>query len=80
MNDEQLIERAGAIAGYQLINEGNGRFTNLTLEQDDWNPLRDQADAEHLALSIGAEPQGLAAQQARRSLVEFAAERCRDTD
>lgn len=80
MNDEQLLERAGAAAGYQLINEGNGQFTNLTLERDTWNPLCDQADAERLAVDIEAEPRGLAAPQARRSLVEAAAEHCIQTD
>lgn len=75
MANEQLIAQAGAAAGYELINNGSGRFSNITLNQDFWNPLTLQADAEQLAQDLGLDTQDLDTPLGRRKLVESAVDR-----
>lgn len=72
MTHAQLIARAGAAAGYQLIDNGDGRFANVTLGRDCWNPLIVQADAEQLAIDMNTNAADLDTPQGRRDLVEAA--------
>lgn len=76
MTHAQLMARAGAAAGYQLINNGNGRFANVTLDRDCWNPLIVQADAEQLAVDMNMTAAHLDTPQGRRDLVEAVVDCC----
>lgn len=76
MTHAQLIARAGAAVGYQLVNNGDGRFANITLGRDCWNPLIVQADAEQLAVDMEMNAADLDTPQGRRDLVEAAVHCC----
>ena len=76
MTDSELIERAGAAAGYELINHGDGTFCNLTLGRECWNPLVYQDDAERLALDMRMGAIDLDKPSGRRALVRAAVDCC----
>lgn len=76
MTDSLIIAQAGAVAGYELVNNGDGTYCNLTLGRECWNPLVYQADAERLAMDIRMGAIDLDKPSGRRALVRAAVDCC----
>ncbi|SDS22319.1 hypothetical protein SAMN05216421_1128 [Halopseudomonas xinjiangensis] len=76
MTDKHLMERAGAAAGYEIQNCGDGTLCNITLDKEGWNPLEDQSDAERLDTDMKMGAKDLDTVAGRRALVEAAVDCC----
>lgn len=76
MDDSLLIAQAGAAAGYELVNDSDGTYCNLTLGKEGWDPLHDQDDAERLNKDMKMGATDLNSPGGRRQLVEAAMDCC----